>query len=158
VITPEIAAFVHQQRLGFHATVCADGTPNLSPKGTTAVYDQDHLMFAELRSPQTLANLEANPSIEVNMVDPIVRKGWRFKGTASVRRESEIRERALEIYEREGYTVYPERIGAIVLIRVESVRELTSPAYDDGSSEQDVAGWWAERYAEQARRWLPQGD
>jgi uncharacterized protein len=154
VITPEIAAFVHQQRLGFHATVCADGTPNLSPKGTTAVYDPEHLMFAELRSPQTLANLEANPSIEVNMVDPIVRKGWRFKGTATVRRESEVRERALEIYEREGYTVYPERIGAIVLIRVESVTELTSPAYDDGSSEQDVAGWWAERYAEQARRWL----
>jgi hypothetical protein len=154
VITPEIAAVVHQQRLGFHATVCADGTPNLSPKGTTAVYDPEHLMFAELRSPQTLANLEANPSIEVNMVDPIVRKGWRFKGTATVRRDSEVRERALEIYEREGYTVYPERIGAIVLIRVESLRELTSPAYDDGSSEQEVAGWWAERYAEQARRWL----
>jgi predicted pyridoxine 5'-phosphate oxidase superfamily flavin-nucleotide-binding protein len=154
VITPEIAAFVHQQRLGFHATVSADGTPNLSPKGTTAVYDPEHLMFAELRSPQTLANLAANPSIEVNMVDPIVRKGWRFKGKAAVRRDSEVRERALEIYEREGYTVYPERIGAIVLIRVESVRELTSPAYDDGSSEQDVAAWWAERYAEQARRWL----
>ena len=154
MITPEIAAFVHRQRLGFHATVCADGTPNLSPKGTTAVYDQDHLMFAELRSPQTLANLETNPSIEVNMVDPIVRKGWRFKGKAAVRRESDVREQALEIYEREGYTVYPERIGAIVLIRVESVRELTSPAYDDGSSEQDVAAWWAERYAQQARRWL----
>ena len=94
MITPEIAAFVHRQRLGFHATVCADGTPNLSPKGTTAVYDPEHLMFAELRSPQTLANLEANPSIEVNMVDPIVRKGWRFKGKAAVRRDSEVRERA----------------------------------------------------------------
>jgi predicted pyridoxine 5'-phosphate oxidase superfamily flavin-nucleotide-binding protein len=153
-ITPEIAAFVHEQRLGFHATVCADGTPNLSPKGTTAVYDSEHLMFAELRSPQTLANLARNPTIEVNMVDPIVRKGWRFKGTAEVRLDPETRERALERYEREGYTVYPERIGAIVLIRVESVRELTSPAYDDGSSEQDVARWWAERYAEHARRWL----
>jgi predicted pyridoxine 5'-phosphate oxidase superfamily flavin-nucleotide-binding protein len=153
-ITPEIAAFVHEQRLGFHATVCEDGTPNLSPKGTTAVYDSEHLMFADLRSPETLANVERNPAIEVNMVDPIVRKGWRFKGTAQVRREPEIRERALAIYGREGYTVYPERIGAIVLIRVESVRELTSPAYDDGSSEQDVAGWWAERYAERARRWL----
>ncbi len=154
MITPEIAAFVHEQRLGFHATVCADGTPNLSPKGTTAVYDSEHLMFAELRSPQTLANLEANPAIEVNMVDPIVRKGWRFKGTAEVRRDPETRERALAIYEREGYTVYPERIGAIVLIKVESVSELTSPAYDDGSSEQDVAGWWAERYTKQAERWL----
>lgn len=154
MITPEIAAFVHEQRLGFHATVCADGTPNLSPKGTTAVFDSEHLMFAELRSPQTLANLEANPAIEVNMVDPIVRKGWRFKGNAEIRRDPEARERALAIYEHEGYTVYPERIGAIVLIKVESVVELTSPAYDDGSSEQDVAAWWAERYTEQARHWL----
>lgn len=154
-ITPEIAAFVHEQRLGFHATVGADGAPNLSPKGTTAVYDSEHLMFAELRSPQTLANLERNPAIEVNMVDPIVRKGWRFKGRGEVRRDDETRRRALELYERAGYTVYPERIGAIVLIRVETVVELVSPAYDDGSSEQDVAGWWAQRYATQAQRWLP---
>ncbi len=154
MITPEIAAFVHEQRLGFHATVCPDGTPNLSPKGTTAVFDSEHLMFAELRSPQTIANLVENPAIEVNMVDPIVRKGWRFKGRAEVRSDPETRERALAIYAHEGYTVYPDRIGAIVLIRVESVRELTSPAYDDGSSEQDVAAWWAERYAKQAERWL----
>ncbi len=154
MITPEIAQFVHEQRLGFHATVCADGTPNVSPKGTTAVYDSAHLMFADLRSPQTRANLEAKPAIEVNMVDPIVRKGWRFKGTAEVRRDPETRERALAVYEREGYTVYPERITAIVLIRVESIRELVSPAYDDGSSEQDVAGWWAQRYADRAARWL----
>ncbi len=153
-ITREIAAFVHEQRLGFHATVSEDGTPNLSPKGTTAVFDSQHLMFAELRSPQTLENLERNPAIEVNMVDPIVRKGWRFKGRGEIRHDDETRRRALEVYEREGYTVYPDRIGAIVLIRVESVRELTSPAYDDGSSEQQVAEWWAERYAEQARRWL----
>src|SRR6266581_2563776 len=28
---------VTEQRLGFVATVCPDGTPNLSPKGTTAI-------------------------------------------------------------------------------------------------------------------------
>ena len=32
---------VGEQRLGFVATVCPDGTPNLSPKGTTAVWDDD---------------------------------------------------------------------------------------------------------------------
>lgn len=39
---------VGEQRLGFHATVCADGTPNLSPKRTTDVWDDDHLFFAEI--------------------------------------------------------------------------------------------------------------
>jgi uncharacterized protein len=36
---------VERQRLGFIATVCSDGTPNLSPKGTLCVLDDDHLIF-----------------------------------------------------------------------------------------------------------------
>src|SRR6266480_4127193 len=76
--------------LGFIATVCPDGTPNLSPKGTTAVWDDDHLVFADLRSPGTIANLRSNPSIEINVVDQLVRKGYRFKGTAAVHDDGEI--------------------------------------------------------------------
>jgi len=41
---------VEEQRLGFVATVCPDGTPNLSPKGTVSVWDDDHLVFANIRS------------------------------------------------------------------------------------------------------------
>jgi len=44
---------VAEAELGFIATVCPDGTPNLSPKGTTAVWGEDHLVFADLRSPGT---------------------------------------------------------------------------------------------------------
>ncbi len=37
------------------------------------------------RSPGTLVNLRQNASsVEVNVVDPLVRKGYRFKGIASV--------------------------------------------------------------------------
>jgi predicted pyridoxine 5'-phosphate oxidase superfamily flavin-nucleotide-binding protein len=69
-LTREMRELVLTQRLGYHATVCADGTPNLSPKGTTSVYDDGHLFLAEIRSPKTIANLAANPTIEVNVVDP----------------------------------------------------------------------------------------
>src|SRR5438876_12353373 len=75
---------VREQALGFVATVCPDGTPNLSPKGTTAVLDDDHLVFLDIRSPGTVENLLAHPAVEVNVVDPIVRRGYRFKGTATV--------------------------------------------------------------------------
>jgi predicted pyridoxine 5'-phosphate oxidase superfamily flavin-nucleotide-binding protein len=34
VLNQEIKEFVKQTKLGFVATVCPDGTPNLSPKGT----------------------------------------------------------------------------------------------------------------------------
>jgi hypothetical protein len=32
---------VSEQRLGLVASVCPHGTPNVSPRGTTAVYDDD---------------------------------------------------------------------------------------------------------------------
>ncbi len=51
---------VLEQRLGFVATVGRDGTANLSPKGTTTVWDDDHLVFADLRSPATIRNLDRN--------------------------------------------------------------------------------------------------
>ena len=32
----------------------------------------------------SIANLRRNPAIEINIVDPMVRKGYRFKGSAMV--------------------------------------------------------------------------
>ena len=84
ILTDDMKRVVHQQRLAFVATVCADNTPNLSPKGTIAAWGDDHLVFANIRSPGTVANLRRNPAVEVNVVDPFARKGYRFKGTAAV--------------------------------------------------------------------------
>jgi predicted O-methyltransferase YrrM len=127
---------VEEQRLGFFATVCADGTPNVSPKGTTGVWDDDHLIFANIRSPGTLANLRRNPSIEVNVVDPIVRKGYRFKGVASVLDSGTRHDQALAFYKGRGAPL--ELIREVVLIRVHSAQLVTSPAYDLGLSEDEV--------------------
>ena len=84
LLTADMKRVVEEQRLGFVATVCPDETPNLSPKGTTAVWDDAHLIFANIRSPGTLANLRQNASVEINVVDPLLRKGYRFKSVAAV--------------------------------------------------------------------------
>ncbi len=60
-LTEDMKRVVSEQRLGFCATVCPDGTPNLSPKGTTFVFDHGSVAFAEIRSPQTLANSASAP-------------------------------------------------------------------------------------------------
>jgi uncharacterized protein len=83
ILTDDMRRLVDAE-LGFVATVCPDGTPNLSPKGTIVVLDDDHLMFADLASPQTVDNLRRNASVELNVVDPAVRKGYRFKGRGRV--------------------------------------------------------------------------
>src|SRR5260370_38911349 len=84
ILTDDMKRVVTEQGLGFVATVCPDGTPNLSPKGTTAVWDDDHLVFVDLASPGTMANLRDNPAVEINVVDPVARTGSRFKGRAEV--------------------------------------------------------------------------
>jgi predicted pyridoxine 5'-phosphate oxidase superfamily flavin-nucleotide-binding protein len=84
ILTDDMKRVVREVRLGFHATVNKDGSPNLSPKGTTAVWDDDHLFFADIRSPQTVANIRRGSEVEANVVDPFVRKGYRFKGPALV--------------------------------------------------------------------------
>lgn len=75
VIDEAMRRVVDGQRLGYVATVCPDGTPNLSPKGTILVWDEDHLTFADIRSPGTVANLRHNPAVEINVVNPLTRKG-----------------------------------------------------------------------------------
>ena len=84
ILTNDMKRVVRQQRMGFMATVCADGTPNLSPKGTSTVWDDDHLVFANLGSPVTIENLNHNPACELNVLDSFLRKGYRFKGTAEL--------------------------------------------------------------------------
>ena len=67
------------------------------------MWDDDHLVFADIRSPGTVANtLQHNPAIEVNVVDPIVRKGYRFKGMGCVLHEGELFDQIVAFYRRNG--------------------------------------------------------
>jgi uncharacterized protein len=138
MLDEDMKRIVDEQRLGFVATVNADGTPNLSPKGTTAVWDDDHLVFAHIYSPQTVINIDGgNRVVEINVIDPIVRKGYRFKGPATVYWDGPVYEAGLRFFHaRNGLAA--ERIKAIVLVRVEQSAGVVSPAYDDGSTEDDV--------------------
>jgi predicted pyridoxine 5'-phosphate oxidase superfamily flavin-nucleotide-binding protein len=143
LLTDDMKRVVGEQRLGFVATVCPDGTPNLSPKGTTAVWDDDHLVFANIRSPGTLANLRQNANVEVNVVDPLLRKGYRFKGVASILASGALYDQAIAFYKARGSRVSAMR--EIVLVRVHSAQPIDSPAYDLGLTEEEVRDQW-ERY------------
>ena len=152
VLDDDMRRVVLEQKLGFVATVCPDGTPNLSPKGTTTIWDDEHILFADIRSPQTVRNLVTNPVAEINVVDPIVRKGYRFKGRATLHRNGEIYERGLALLAELGYDASPERVRTIVLVKVEQAAQLISPAYDGGASEEEVAARWKRHLTEILKR------
>jgi predicted pyridoxine 5'-phosphate oxidase superfamily flavin-nucleotide-binding protein len=138
VLDADMQRVIAEQRLGYVASVCSDGTANLSPKGTVAVWDERHLVFAHIHSHQTVANIEAGHGVvEVNVVDPIRRKGYRFKGPAEVHCDGEVYRAGAEWFQRRS-GLDERRIRAVVLIRVERAAALLSPSYDDGSTENEV--------------------
>ena len=137
MLTEEMRRMV-DDGLGFVATINADGTPNLSPKGTLAVWDDDRLVFADIASPNTSANLERNGAVELNVVDPLIRRGYRFAGTAHVHRAGAIFDAGIEFYERCGTVLAGERIRAIVIVLVTSARPVRSPAYALGATEDEL--------------------
>lgn len=148
ILTEDMKRVVREQRLGFVATVCTDGTPNLSPKGTTTDWDDDHIVFANIRSPGTIANLRDRPAVEINVVDPILRKGYRFKGAATVLSTGPLYDDILAFYRQRGVG---RPIREIVLVRIERALAIDSPAYDAGLTEEQVSEQWS-RYWESLRQ------
>jgi general stress protein 26 len=157
VITDEMRRLVGEVRLGFAATVSPDGTPNLSPKGTMLVYDDEHLVFADIRSPSTVANLRENASVEVNVVDVGTRRGYRFKGTARLVESPDEVAALVQWYADQDFAFELEgRTERFVLVRVEWADELTSPACDWGSTEEELLRHYTRHYAGVWARRLPE--
>ena len=145
-LTKDMKRVIREQRLGYVATVCPDGTPNLSPKGTTTVWDDDHLVFADIRSPRTIANLKQNPSIEINVVDWFTRKGYRFKGIATVLESGPLFDELVSFYGKQGLSDAPRRIQCVVMVEVQRALPLVSPAYDGEVTEDQVRTRWEDHY------------
>ena len=137
ILTDDMKRVVEEQRLCFAATVCPDGTPNLSPKGTTMVWDDDRIVFVDLASPGTMANLRENPAIEINLVDPITRTGYRFKGRGEAHVDGPVFAEVIARYQA-ARQLDPSRVHGVAMIEVERAEALISPAYDTGLSRDEV--------------------
>lgn len=97
-----------------------------------------------------MANIRRGSSVEVNVVDPLSRKGYRFKGSGSVHAAG------TKTYEegvrrmREAGSALADRVQAIVVIEVQEARTVVSPVYDDGAlTEADVVRRFRARLAAQ---------
>lgn len=80
-ISSELQEFIKGKE-GWVATASRDGTPNLSIKGSLRVLDDEHLLFADIFSLKTRANLKENPKVAVMVYDAASRRGYAFKGRA----------------------------------------------------------------------------
>ena len=82
MLTPDIIESTRKSVLCWLATADARGAPNVSPKEIFAVFDDQHLVIANIASPQSAANIAANPQVCVSLVDIFAQKGFKLTGTA----------------------------------------------------------------------------
>ena len=139
LITPEIKTFLHSQKLGYVATVSSDGKPNISPKGTIIPWSENILAFANIRSPDTMMNLQDNPFVEINVIDPLSRKGYLFTGTAEIIKDTTLYVEILNYYRKNGIQ---SPINSIVIVSISSVSTVISPLYDLGKTEEEIRLKW----------------
>ncbi|HEX7979992.1 MAG TPA: pyridoxamine 5'-phosphate oxidase family protein [Gemmatimonadaceae bacterium] len=146
IITPDMRAVIEVSQLCFAATVTPEGRPNLSPKGTIRVWDDEHLFFLDIASPQTRTNLEHSPQLELNVVDQLSRRGYRFSGTVTLHHAgSAVYDEALRrVY---GDTTPSSHPSGVVLLAVEHAAPVLSPAYWRGLDEHEIRAQWRERRA-----------
>ena len=143
ILTADMRAIICSAHLCFAATVTPEGRPNVSPKGTIRVWDDGHLFFLDLASPGTLANLAVHPYMEMNVVDQLSRRGYRFSGPVTVHRQGDVFERAVAMVLGEEGVNY--EVGSVVLLEVERVAPLLSPGYRHIASEKAMRASWRQR-------------
>ena len=143
VVTDEMADFMMTERIGFVATVSADGMPNVSPKGSIIRSGPESLAFAEIRSPDTVSNIESNPAVQINVISPIVRRGYTFAGRGRIVREGAAFEDLVGKFRDMGIQ---SPINAVVIIDVDKVEDTRSPLYDLGYTEEQIKDKWKQHY------------
>ncbi len=66
------------------ATADASGKPNVSAKGSLRIIDDEHIAFADVASPRTVANIKENSKVAIIVLGNDKHKGCRVWGTARV--------------------------------------------------------------------------
>lgn len=137
-------AVIDSASLCFAATVTPEGRPSLSPKGTIRVWDDARLCFLDIASPGTRTNLTHAPWLELNVVEHLSRRGYRFSGRAELHYEgSAVYVEAMRRVFGESEPTMP--VAAVVLLNIEHAAPILSPAYWRLADENAIRELWRTR-------------
>jgi len=139
----DMVQMVETQRLCYAATVGQGGIPNLSPKGTVRVWDKNHICFCDIASPGTIKNIQANSWVELNVVDILSRRGYRFLGKGSVHRNDDVFMNVTNRIFKEEEVTYS--VQCVVLVKVLRALPIVSPGYEHVQDEFEMRELWKKR-------------
>ncbi|WP_433696396.1 pyridoxamine 5'-phosphate oxidase family protein [Paraburkholderia phenoliruptrix] len=146
-INADAEAIIKRAILSFVATVNEDGTPNLSPKASLTVRN-GVLYFADIASPATIRNVKRNRAVEINVIDIFERRGYRFKGHASILPPGDDDYSMIADWVRATNGLeYP--VDNVVRIEIVSITPLLSPAHvfaEPARSQDEIRNTYYQKY------------
>lgn len=122
-LTEEMKELVAAQQC-FIATVNPDGTPNVGPKRSTRVLDDEHLVFNEVTSKQTWTNVKNGSKVAIAVVDREAMKGFRFVGSPEAVTSGPLFDKSAEIMKARGMMA---PLTAVIKVRIERIYNLGMP-------------------------------
>ena len=128
MLTPEILSAANRSVLCWLATADESGQPNVSPKEIFAIFDSEYLVIANIASPSSARNIEANSCVCVSFIDVFVQKGFKVVGTASnVRKQDNTF--ALWVAPLKAKTASRYPIHSVFVVHATSVEPILAPSY-----------------------------
>jgi uncharacterized protein len=122
-LTREMKDLIGAQQC-FVATVNPDGTPNIGPKRSTRVLDDEHLVFTEVTGNQTWRNVLRGSRVAIAVVDRETMKGFRFVGSPEPITSGEIFDSAVAVMRARGIMA---PVKGVVRMRVDAIYNLGAP-------------------------------
>lgn len=119
VLTNEMKEMINNYQC-FIGTVSREGIPNVAPKRSTRVLNDETLIFNEGVGGTTYTNLLEGSSVAIAVVNREIPDGYRFLGRAEVQSSGEIYEKAAELSKKNGMP----QPKAVVLVHIEEVHSL----------------------------------
>ena len=104
-LSEEAKKAIGEIRPSLVATASRTGKPNVSAKGSLRVLDDEHIVFADIASPRTVANIRENSQVAVICLDAAARKGCRIWGTGSIFNSGELFDQLTAEYAKKSMEV-----------------------------------------------------
>jgi predicted pyridoxine 5'-phosphate oxidase superfamily flavin-nucleotide-binding protein len=128
LLTPDIVDSASRSVLCWLATVDASGQPNVSPKEIFAISDGLHLVIANIASPTSVRNIDANALVCVSFIDVFVQKGFKVMGTArSIPRDDPAYAKWARPLLAKAGPRFP--IHSVIVVQAQTVEPIVAPSY-----------------------------
>lgn len=115
-LTKELKDLIETNRIAYVATVDPNNAPNVSPKSTFSILDDETFIFAEIMSTRTRQNLLKNPKIALYFYSQEKNMGCQIKGEAEMLNSGELYQEMLE-----ALKFYDRKANYVVKVKVKEI-------------------------------------